>query len=238
MVSARKSVMDFDRKFDRFVGEDKQRLRLVDKLAVINESQLIYFENTVELAEINSKVRENLRPFEKKEVSLKLLEKGSKFNVYEIPSDSYRILRQRVIASKDGCSVNKELQVILFQTDDLNNARKSPYWKSSFEWEHALADEGSKGMYVWHEGEFDIDELIIDYYKKPQEIHAPSMRTSQSYVDWNGVNRTEDQNTEFNEFSHRKIIDLAVLKGRANLGDIPDFQLKYNEILNLEKINN
>lgn len=238
MVSARKSIMDFDRKFDRFVGEDKQRLRLIDKLAVINESQLIYFENTVELAEVNSKVRENLRVFEKKEVSLKLLEEGSQFNIYEIPEDNYRILRLRVIVSKVGCPLKKELQVIMFQTDDLNNARKSPFWKSSFEWEHALADEGSRGMYVWHEGDFNIEELIIDYYRKPEEIHAPSMKTSKSYTDWNGIVRTEDQNTEFNEFAHRKIIDLAILKGRADLGDVPDFQLKYNEILNLEKINN
>lgn len=238
MVSARKSIMDFDRKFDRFVGEDKQRLRLVDKLAVINESQLIYFENTVELAEINSKVRENLRPFEKKEVSLELIQKGEKYNIYKIPEDNYRILRQRAIASKKGCDLKKEIQVIMFQTDDLNNARNSPYWRSSFEWEHALADEGSKGLYVWHEGGFDIDDLIIDYYRKPEEIHAPTMKTSGKYTDWNGVERTQDQGTEFNEFSHRKIIDLSVLKGRANLGDIPDFQIKYNEILNIEKINN
>lgn len=237
MLPAKRSIIDFDRKHDRFVGEDNRRLRLEDKLAVINEALEIYFENRVKLAETNSMVRNDLRVLEEKEIELKLLEKKPKYSIYEIPEDSYKLLRHRVIATKEGCG-SKEFPVIIFQTDDLDNARKSPYWRSSFQWEHALADEGSKGLYIWHEGDFEIDSVIVDYYRKPQEIHAPSMKDDGEYEDWNCIVRTKDQGLELDDtYSHRKIIDIAVLIARADLGDVRDFEVQLNKILNVEKLN-
>ena len=174
MITARRSIVDFDRKYDRFVGQANRRLRQEDKLAVINEALEIYFENRVKVAETDSKVRDDLRVLEMKEVKIPLVISEENFNVYEIPAESYRVLRKRVVASKEDCG-EKDIPLIMFQTDDIDNARNSPYWRSSFQWEHAISDEGSKGLYVWHEGDFKIVKTIIDYYRKPKEIHAPSM---------------------------------------------------------------
>lgn len=237
MIPAKRSIIEFDRKFDRFVGEDNRRLRIEDKLGVINEALEIYFENRVKVAETNSQVRNDLRILENKEIELELFKKTKAYSIYSIPKDSYSILRQRALVSKDHCG-EKEIPLILFQTDDLDNARKSPYWKSSYQWEHALADEGSKGLYVWHENDFNIESVIIDYYRKPGEIHAPSMSSELQYEDWNGLIQTKDQGLELSDtYSHRKIIDIAVLIARADLGDVRDFEIQLNKILNVEKIN-
>lgn len=237
MIPAKRSIIEFDRKFDRFVGEDNRRLRIEDKLGVINEALEIYFENRVKLAETNSMVRNDLRALEEKEIILDLVKSQSKFSIYKIPDNSYKILRQRALVEKEPCG-KKEIPLIIFQTDDLDNARKSPYWKSSYQWEHALADEGSKGLYVWHENDFRINEVIVDYYRKPNEIHAPSMTSNLEYEDWNGIIRRKDQGLELDDtYSHRKIIDIAVLIARADLGDVRDFEIQLNKILNVEKLN-
>lgn len=237
MIPAKRSIIEFDRKFDRFVGEENRRLRIEDKLAVINEALEIYFENRVKLTETNSMVRNDLRALEEKEIELELLVYKSKYSIYTIPDNSYKFLRNRAVVSKEECG-QKEIPLIIFQTDDLDNARKSPYWRSSFQWEHALADEGSKGFYVWHEDDFKIENIIVDYYRKPKEIHVPSMSSNLEYEDWNGVLRTKDQGLELDDtYSHRKIIDIAVLIARADLGDVRDFEIQLNKILNVEKLN-
>ncbi len=237
MVPAKRSIIEFDRKFDRFVGEDNRRMRIEDKLAVINEALEIYFENKVRLAETSSKVRNDLRSLEIKEFELKLDKPGKSYDIYKIPEDSYQILRQRAVVEKADCG-EKEIPLIMFQTDDLDNARLSPYWKSSYQWEHALADEGSKGLYVWHEGDFKTNSVLVDYYRKPKEIHAPSMISAGEYEDWNGIVRTRDQGLELDDtYSHRRVIDIAVLIARADLGDVRDFEIQLNKILNVEKLN-
>lgn len=237
MINARRSIIEFDRKFDRFVSEDNRRLRIEDKLSVINEALEIYFENRVKVAETDSSVRNDLRILEKKEIELGLIKNGENYNIYEIPKESFKIIRQRVLADKHNCEV-KEFPIIIFQSDDLDQARNSPYWRSSFQWEHAIGDEGSDGLYVWHENDFKIKKVFVDYYRKPQEIHAPSMAANKMYEDWNGKLRKKDQGLELDDtYSHRKIIDIAVLISRANIGDVKDFEIQLNKILNVEKLN-
>lgn len=236
MIKTSRLVVDFDRKFERFTSESGRTFRLEDKLAVINEALIVYFENNVRIAETDSEIRNNLRVLEKKEISLKKLKTTKDYTIFEIPDESYKILRQRIVASRKDCGI-KEFPAITFQTDDLNNARLNPFWKSSFAWEHALADEGSDGMFIWHDDEFVTEQLIVDYYKKPQELHAPSMHVDKQYEDWNGIIRTKDQDLELSDtYSHKKIIDISILLGKSIIGDIHDFDIKLKEILSTEKI--
>lgn len=237
MIPAKRSIIEFDRKFDRFAGQDNRRIGLEDKLSIINEALEIYFENRVKLAETDSMVRNDLRVLEEKEIELKLVKNYANYSIFEIPKNSYKILRQRALVTKDPCK-EKEIQLLIFQTDDLDNARKSPYWRSSYQWEHALADEGSKGFFVWHENDFKINKVLVDYYRKPKEIHAPSMSSNGYYEDWNGIIQRKDQGLELSDtYSHRKIIDIAVLIARADIGDVRDFEIQLNKILTVEKLN-
>lgn len=232
-IKASRLIYEFDRRYDRFTGQQKPALRLEDKLSLLNEATQIFFENRVKLAEVNSRVRDELRPLEEKERKLSI-KKGTDIDIATIPKESFRILRAEAVINKKECSP-KSVPLILVTTDDLTRARKNAYWRSSFEWEHLLADEGSKGLYLYHDGEFSVEEVKVDFYRRPAEIHAPSMSSKKEYVDWNGVLRKKDVDLELdNTYAYRRIVDIAVLLARVDVGDQRDFQMKLTEILQVE----
>ena len=103
MIPASRLLIDFDEKFDRFSNESNRRLRIEDKDSIINQALEIYFENKVAKAETDSKVRQELRPLEEKEIKLVKLEDGDTFSIFKIPKNSYKILRSRAIVEKEGC---------------------------------------------------------------------------------------------------------------------------------------
>lgn len=234
MITATRLIYEFDRKYDRFKSQYKKNLDLVSKLNLLNEAQTIVFKAKAKVAEGNTKLRNELRFLEEKEVSLKLDHKG-KYSIAEFPEDYYMFLRKKVFANKNTCG-EKELVVTMFDTNDLNLARKHPFFKSSYEWEHCLADEGRKGLYLFHEGDFEISEVVVDYYRVPKELHAASLKEEKQYVSWDGELITRDQGSELEE-NLREIVDTAILIARADLGDIQDYKTKLDQIINVEKIN-
>jgi len=235
MISAKRCIIDFDRKFDRFTSGGTTSLRLVDKLALLNEALDIYVEHRTNLAEFNDKVKNDLRALEVKEYSLKAIKNTDKYTLFERPKQLYKILRRSPLVYKEGCG-EKIVTAVSAQADDLELMRKN-YWKSSYEWEILLVDEGKEGIYAWHDGQFKIKKFIIDYYEKPPEIHAPSLSKDGEYVDWNGKTQTKDKDLVLTDYSYRIIIDVAVLLAKAYVGDYPDYKLELDKILNIEKIN-
>ena len=236
-IPTKRLIYEFDRKFDRFNGQKKTNLRLEDKLNILNEAQMILFEKRVALAEINDEYRNSLRPFEEKENSLKIIGRKSKYIISAYPKGFYKLLRQRGIATKDCDTPKKELQILMFQSDKINAALKNPFWKPSYEWEHIIGDEGSEGFYSWHNNEFKIEEVIVDYYRRPDELHCASMAPNGQYEDWNGVLRKKDVNCEFSQnFDHRNLVDIGVLLARADQGDLRDLKTSIDALTSIENI--
>lgn len=237
-ILTKRLLYEFDNKYDRFDGEKKKNLRLEDKLSVLNEAQTIVFENRIDFLETTHKFRNSLLPFEVKEKTIKIKEKKDKYVVAEFPKNFYLMSRQRAVIRKKSCGKDKEVPITIFKSDKLDDALRNTFWQPSYEWEMVLGDEGSKGLYVWSNGDFDIKEIIIDYYRKPDELHAPSMTDKRQYEDWNGVLRKRDVNCEFSQnYDYRRIVDIAILIATANLGNTRDFQLQLNSILNKENYN-
>lgn len=234
-IPTKRLIYEFDRKFDRFNGEKKVNLRLEDKLNILNEAQMILFEKRVKLAEVNDEYRNSLRPFEEKEKSLKIIGRKTNYIISELPKNFYKMLRQRVIATKECDTPKKELALLIFQSDKIDAALKNPFWKPSYEWEHTIGDEGREGLYSWHNNEFKITEVIVDYYRRPDELQCPSMSTKGWYEDWNGIIRKKDVNCEFSQnFDHRNIVDIAILLARADMGDIRDLKTSIDALTSIE----
>lgn len=232
MIPVQHLITEFDLKFDRFKSDYKDNLRTEHKLMVLNEAQDIYFENRVQVAETDSLVRNDLRAFEVKEKELSRIESTKNFDLFRFPSNMYKMLRQKAVVGKDCCPDKKTLSISIAQTDDLNLSFNNPFWEASFEWEHLMGDEGDKGLYVFHQSNLDIFSVTIDYYRKPKVIHGASMFKDGYYIDWTGQTISFDRGSEFSDtYAYRKIIDLAVLIARSNVGDSRDFQLKKDEIL-------
>lgn len=231
MITARRLVADFDIRFDRFHTQYEKNFRLVEKLSIINEAFQIYFDNRVRRVEVDSEVRGELRPFEKKEVKFPLIRTTDEYSIFEIPEDKYKILRLRAKIRKGSCPpVN--ISATIFQTDDLNQSLRNVFWSASYEWEQIIADEGKEGMYLFHQGQFEILEVVADYIFHPGELHAPSLASGGTYVDWNGITQTLDRNIDSNVFNSRIIVDIAVLIARNIVGDLNDFQAATSKILN------
>jgi hypothetical protein len=237
MVSSKSLVYDFDLIFDRFKGELKRNIRLEDKMRLLNRAQELYLERFARLAEVNSSARDVLRVLEEKEIVLKPSIKREDFTVFKFPKNFYRLLAKRAVVTKNDCP-KKEIPLITFQTDDLNYGRNNFFWKSSYEWENIIFDEGSKGMYVYHDDKgLKVHNIVIDYYRKPTELHAPTMSSKKSYIDWNGVERSLDTNCDLDtNFSPTKIVNIAVLMGRATFGDLQDFRTLLEQEIQIDNI--
>ena len=128
MIPTKQLIVEFDRRFDRFASEFKVNLRLEDKLSVLNEAYMTIFENTVKRAEVNSKVRNDIRNFEIKNVNLELLKKEKDFTVFTLPKGFYKRLRITTTITRPDCPDKERIPVIFFQTDDLDQALKDSYW--------------------------------------------------------------------------------------------------------------
>lgn len=237
MVSARRLITEFDLKFDRFKSDYKKNIRNEHKLMMLNEAQDIVFEDRVKYAETNSLLRNDLRPFELKEVALTRKSSKEDYDVFAYPPNLYKMLRQKAIVSKPKCPNKKTLSIEINQTDDLNRGFNNPYWESSFEWEYLKGDEAGDELYVFHQSNLNIESVIIDYYRRPKTIHGASMFEDGRYTDWNGDEISFDQDMEFNTtYAFRRIVDIAILIARSNLGDLRDYKLKIEEILNKDRV--
>lgn len=228
-------LVEFDRRFDRFASRYKKNIRLEDKIAVLNEAQEKIFENRVSVAETNSEIRNDLRPFEIKDFKLKRKREADQYTVFELPSNFYHKLRIKCIASTKECG-KKEIPVTFAQTDDLEQMLKDDFWKPSFLWENILGDEGSEGFYIYHENDVKIESVIVDYYRMPGKLHCADMSKTGSYRDYDDKLIKINTNCEFETLIWQSIVDLAVLIARADIGDDRDFEIQQKKYLIKDKI--
>lgn len=235
MIPAKRLIIEFDRRFDRFASEYKKNLRLEDKISVLNEAHEKIFENRVSIAEVNSELRNDLRNFEMKDISLQKIRVSKDYTVFSFPKDYYKMLRIKCIAEKKSCG-KKEIPVIIFQADDLEEALKDDFWKPSFEWETVLGDEGSEGIYLWHQETFSITNCIIDYYRKIKDIQCASLSKDGFYRDFNDNLINYDQGCEMDStYLWQTVVDLAVLIARADIGDDRDFKIQNEKLFLKDK---
>lgn len=231
MIAASEMIYAFRQNYDRYDGKKKPSLDIRAQCYHINTAIDKFVENAIILAETNSIFRESIRNLEIKEVSLDLKKNGDTFNIYKYPKDHLKTLRRRVVAKKDKCGT-KEFPIILFQTDDLDHANINSYWKSNYGWETALGDEGSEGLYVWHNKDFGIDKVKVDYYRKHINFECPSLADGGQY--WSGGETeliTKDTYFELDTFSKDKVIQIAVMLATINIGDERDLALRLRNIL-------
>lgn len=235
-IPTKRLLVEFDRKFDRFSSQKSTKLSLVQKLNILNEAQMILYGKRADLVEVNDKISRSLIPFEIKEKKLKIIERTKDYVVAAYPDNFYKRLRQRVLASKECCSVKeKVIPISIERSDKLDNILKDSFYQPSYSWEIIIGNDGSKGLYIWHNNDCEIKEVIIDYLRRPDELHDPSMDSQGQYEDWNGIIRKKAVNCEFSQnFDHIKIVDIAVLLARADMGDIRDLQTSISAIANLD----
>lgn len=231
-VSAKKLHYAFINKANHSNSEYLRKLSAAQRDILLNEAKDLIFEHLVKAPEISPEVRNHLRQIERKSVDIPCtMVPGKKYAIAKLPTDYYRTLRQYVVAGKGGCE-DRELTVRVMQTDKLTESLSSPYWEPSFEYEETLADEGEEGMYIWHNNEFLIKKLVIDYYRKVRDIACPSLEPSGSYINHDGILVTQDVDFEIDStYLWRMIVDVAVLIAKRDNDDVTNFQSQLNTII-------
>lgn len=250
------------RKVHRINSEKGASLSTIDVDEYINDAICAYYENIVQLFETTGQKREELRCFELKKKYYPCKKVDDVCCLMEFPDNYYRLLRQKVIATREGCyeeecedkncydlddttdcsckSQKREIIIRVWQTDDLDEGLQSCFWEPSWLWSEAIGDEGGEGLYVWHNDEFQVEEVCIDYLRRPGLVMSPSLIENNCgpYED----SRTCDiitKDKEIDDFtpeSIKKILDIAVLMALRDLGEVRDYQTQYDRILKTDKI--
>lgn len=241
MVSTRKLVYDVRRKLNATIAGETTRILLVDIIGALNEAQELWFIETAKLAELDTKLRDDLSVFEIKKKKLELSEFDDKCIKAALPNDYYRRLNQIAVAScKDKCGdIKKDIIIRINKSDAINETNQNPYRRADFKYEQLNGDESGGYLYIYHLGEMDIHEVYIDYYRRPLPLHAPSLNDcgDESYYDYDGQRITEDTDFEPNgRFVDNKVTDLAVLILTVSRNDYNKFQATLNNIMSRNQI--
>jgi hypothetical protein len=239
-VSSKKLVYDFRRKFNSVNSGKNQDIALVDIIAYLNEAQEIWFENRVFVAQSNQKVRNDLRVWKKDSVEISCSPYKDGSSIAKYPQDLYHRLNQIATATNDCCpDMQKEIIPRILQSDDLHEARHNPFRSADYFFEQLNAIETADGLILYHDNKMVVESISIDYYRKPGEIHAPSLEECDGdvYYDYCGRVITNDQDFESsNTYSANNIVDIAILKSSRDVSDMQGFQTQLNLILQQQQI--
>ena len=152
----------------------------------------------------------------------------------------YRIAENNIqLAEQERCvDCQKEIPLRIVQSDDLNDARRDPYRKANFGWEQLIAEQGSNGLYVYTDGQLDLDSVTVDYYKKPTGVTADHLITCNKPI--SQLDGILEANSVFFEVDNSsiatKVVDVAVLISDAATRSPQQFQTDFNKIVSIDKI--
>lgn len=240
-VSTKKLVYDFRRKYDSINTGAQKDIALTDVIAYLNEAQEIWYENRVFVAQTHQKVRNDIRAWKVDKVKLPCITLDKGCCKVKYPDNLYHRLNQIAVVTKDCCpNRSKEIIPRIIQSDDLHEARLNPFRKPNYFFEQLLAIEASDGLLIYHDGEMSINETYLDYYRKLNELHAPSLEECDDggyYYDYNGsiINNDLDFESD-NTYSAGDIVDIAVLSASRDTGDVQGFQTQINLILQKQQL--
>lgn len=234
MISVNRLVTGFKNRLHHRNSNYSQALDIEEICEYLNEAQYWYIQNRIEQEGRGKLVKDDLRPFEENNVSLDISKEGNNYFA-TFKDDHYQIIRQKCFIDMPICGV-KEVKMSPFRADNFNEHFNNTMWKSSYYWEDVMYKKDSKGFEIEASAGFELVKVLIDYYRKPLEIAAPSLSDRDVYRNSSGDVISQDQGLELDTtFAHLKIMDLAVLYALRDLGDIKDWQTQQSKIINSEK---
>ena len=239
-VSANKLVYDTFRKSNSIGSGKGKKISVADVVAYLNEAQEIWYENKIAASEENDKISNDLRKFKIKKLDIGCEIIDCNCCKVKYPEDFYKLLNGLSKSCGEGCceGINKDIIINVLQSDDLQQARKDEFRKSSFEWERLISDEAGDGLYIYHDGSQEVTSVCIDYYRKPKRIEAPELVNCRlGYEDWDKKLITKNQDFEVCEtFANRQISDIAALLILRDTMNTESFTTQLQKILQIDRL--
>jgi len=133
-----------------------------------------------------------------------LLTKEDIYYRASIPQDYFQWKRIDVDACK-GCCDNRRMTVYLAEEENLNQLLRDKSKQPSFAWAETFATLSDDGINIYTNGEFEISESRLTYYRQPRLIQIQGCTNP-----YTGVTSTEEVISEFKDDIVELIIDEAV----------------------------
>lgn len=234
---------DFKMKLNKIDSEQYRNLRVPEIDWLLNEAQEFFIKSVAFPRvpnylgfETSQRTIDDIRTIvvENKQLEKDLINSEDRQKVFILPTDYMFYISAKVTVSKAQCGL-KEVRLLIKQHDD--EFEESPFDNSSFEWGDINATFDSKGLRVYSDGTFDIENVKLNYIKEPAYIHnASDFKPEGQYKSLKtGLNLTGRQNCELPNQTHREIVDIAVMLASSNL-DMQNIQIKQGK-LNLNQLN-
>ena len=194
---------DFKKKLNKIDSQQYRNLLVPEIDWTLNEAAEILIKNHIQKGLESSQVSmDAIRPLVKIDDDVTVAN-----NVATLPADYWHYMSSRLYATKGDCE-NIKCKVSIRQHDD--EVEGSPFDKTSFKWRSVNAvfyDNGIKFLGT----DFNIESFSLTYLKRILYMHNAEDYRAGTYTIPGGATLSGTQNCELPEFTHREIVDIAVL---------------------------
>ena len=137
-----------------------------------------------------------------------------KYN-FKLPENYFDLADARAKAKKDKCS--DLISLFELRTENLNEILIDEFHKPSFKWREAPFTINSDSLSIYTDGEFTITEVLLNYYRYPNQVRLLDENNAESPFD-------ESIGVEWDDKSLDDIITLMVFNNDINENN-PRYQL-------------
>ena len=135
---------------------------------------------------------------------------------FQLPEDYFDLADVRAKAKKDSCS--DIINLFELRTENLNEILQDEFHKPSFEWREAPYTVNSNMLSIYTNKEFEIPELLLNYYRYPSQLRLSDENNAESEI-------SSTSKIEWDDKSLDDIISLMVFNNDINENN-PRYQLQ------------
>lgn len=211
----------------------KKKLAVIDIDGYINKSISFIQENYSSILERNKVVASRLRELEVPYYKLDPQVNKDLFKSYNLPKDHYMTLAVYPFINKDKCA-KSSVTASYIKHFQIKECLNNPNCKPSFNWRETVYNETKNEINIFHNNEFDVVELYIDYLIKIPNVHYVSGTTG-PYILSDNTTIVEDHNLIIDDpVLINKICELALHFIKRDLDE--NYQTTIESILFTNKI--
>lgn len=238
MTSVNRLHYDFIQLANRTDSEYLKSTTAVQRDFFLNKAKDNILQHYAELFEKEDIVRQYLREITVRDRVMTGQDKGERY-VAIYPLDMLKPVKVYAEATKVGC-LNQQRRLIIrrLPSDKIERALKNVNARRFWDFEETFGLESERGLEVY-QGDTQVQRVVLDYVRKVRNVAGPEFEDAEKYIspEGNAVSGNVDL-----ELSHpdlvSKMVSLAVLFAHQSLGNLTDFQSRYQTILNIERVFN
>lgn len=238
MTSVNRLHYDFIQLANRTDSQYLKNMRAVQRDFFLNKAKDNILQFYAELLETSDIVRQYLREVTVRDRVMTGQDKGERY-VALYPLDVLKPLKVYAEAEREGCG-NEQRRLIIrrLPSDKIERALKNVNARRFWDFEETFGLESDKGFEVY-QGDTKIVRVVMDYVRKVKDVAGPDFEDAERYISPEGHAVTGNVDLEL---THPdlvpKIVSLAVLFAHQSLGNMTDFQSRYQTIVNVERVFN